>query len=1024
MMTIGREILHGMWAPAQQQFFLWGEALEPVRRKGRQPKLPAHPFHCSADTLRRHLDRLDIDAAGLAEHSITLWLPSVAKTPVPSPELLAAGAMAPTEEALELLPWQVTGLLLPLDSALAMLSRLPARGERSSALAADLQAWRLAALLAMDLVARQQVMPVLLREGFQLRAAWRPRPDPRIAGQITQLAHGLPPMCRAAVAEPSAALHPRVLLDDFLAAAVDVLIRGIAYQPALAEKTAGGKWLRALLGSDPLVKLRGSEADELYKSWQVWSGQAHVAGDDVFRVTFRLDPPEHDGDLWRLAYLLQASDDPSLLVPAALIWRETGGTFNYLNRRFEQPQERLLKALGYAARLFPPIETSLRTSAPDHAALTTNEAFTYLKEVALLLGQSGFGILLPAWYTGRGPRIQARGHARTSRSQPNERSRLGLDTLVSFDWELTLGGQTLDRTEFERLVALKSPLVRVRGQWVVLDPEDLQRASAFFEQRSREVNLSDALRVALGGAGAVAPEGIELERVEAEGALRDLLRDLTDEQRVTLLGSPAGLCGELRPYQLRGYSWMAFLHRYGLGACLADDMGLGKTATTIALLLHQHESSAVAAPALVVCPTSVVGNWLRELQRFAPSLRVMAHRGPDRRHGADFKSAAAEHDVVLTSYPLLLRDRETLGELSWGVVVLDEAQNIKNASAKQAQAARTLKSANRVALTGTPVENRLSELWSIMAFLNPGYLDSEAAFRRELARPIERTGDPEARERLRKLTGPFVLRRLKTDPTIISDLPEKQEMKVYCSLTTEQATLYQAVVDEALGAIEVAESTGSAIQRRGHVLAMLMKLKQVCNHPAQFLHDGSRMDGRSGKLTRLHEMLDEVYSADDRALIFTQFAELGTLLQHYLQQHFSDDVLFLHGRTRPKERDVMVRRFQAHGGPRVFILSLKAGGTGLNLTAANHVFHFDRWWNPAVENQATDRAFRIGQTRNVQVHKFICGGTLEEHIDGLIENKRVLAESVLGVDESWLTELSTADLRNLVALRQADVVEE
>jgi len=457
---------------------------------------------------------------------------------------------------------------------------------------------------------------------------------------------------------------------------------------------------------------------------------------------------------------------------------------------------------------------------------------------------------------------------------------------------------------------------------------------------------------------------------------------------------------------------------------VANNILCHNTIQTITLLLHERDRLGATAPTLLVCPTSVIGNWVRELQRFAPSLRVMAHRGPERRHGAAFAEAADEHDVVLTSYPLLVRDREEIGELQWGTVVLDEAQNIKNAAARQAQAARALKAGNRVALTGTPVENRLSELWSIMAFLNPGYLGSEAAFRRELARPIERTGDPQARERLRRLTAPFILRRLKTDPTIISDLPEKLEMKVYCSLTPEQATLYQAVVDEAIEGIEEAESGGSAIQRRGQVLAMLMKLKQVCNHPAQFLHDGSAVDGRSGKLLRLREMLEEVYAGDDRALIFTQFAELGTMLQRHLQQTFYDDVLFLHGGTPARERDSMVRRFQASGGPRVFILSLKAGGTGLNLTAANHVFHFDRWWNPAVENQATDRAFRIGQTRNVQVHKFICGGTLEEHIDEMIESKRALAESVLGADESWLTELNTAQLRDLVALRQADVVEE
>jgi SNF2 family DNA or RNA helicase len=524
---------------------------------------------------------------------------------------------------------------------------------------------------------------------------------------------------------------------------------------------------------------------------------------------------------------------------------------------------------------------------------------------------------------------------------------------------------------------------------------------------------------------------MELGGVAAEGWLRDLLAQLSDTQQLHSLPEPEGLRGKLRPYQQRGYSWLAFLRRTGFGACLADDMGLGKSIQAITLLLHEREHLAETTPTLLVCPTSVVGNWVRELERFAPSLRVAVHHGADRKQGDEFKKQieGEDVDVVLTSYPLLARDRATLTDLPWGTVVLDEAQNIKNASTKQAQAARALKPANRVALTGTPVENRLSELWSIMTFLNPGYLGSEAGFRREYARPIERTGDQEARERLRKLTTPFILRRLKTDKSIISDLPEKMEMKVYCSLTREQATLYQAVVQDYLEKIEASEAEGlegleglGALARRGQVLAMLMRLKQICNHPAQYLQDGSALRSRSGKLARLVEMLEEVYASDDRALIFTQFASFGAMLQTYLGSMFYDDVLFLHGGTPAKERDPMVRRFQASGGPRIFILSLKAGGTGLNLTSANHVFHYDRWWNPAVENQATDRAFRIGQTRNVQVHKFICGGTLEDHIDEMIESKRELAESVIGDDESWLTELSTNQLRDLVMLRQADVV--
>jgi SNF2 family DNA or RNA helicase len=347
-------------------------------------------------------------------------------------------------------------------------------------------------------------------------------------------------------------------------------------------------------------------------------------------------------------------------------------------------------------------------------------------------------------------------------------------------------------------------------------------------------------------------------------------------------------------------------------------------------------------------------------------------------------------------------------------VILDEAQNIKNPSTQQAQAARKLRAAHRVALTGTPIENRLAELWSLFQFLNPGYLGSQEAFRANFARPIERLQDPQAAQQLKALVGPFILRRVKTDPTVIQDLPAKNEMKVYCTLTPEQATLYQAVVSDSLAQIEAAEG----IKRKGLVLSTLLRLKQVCNHPAHFLGDGSALESRSGKLERLGEMLDEVHTVNERALVFTQFAEMGTMLQQHLQGLFGGEVLFLHGGTPVKTRQTMIERFQEDPhGPFVFILSLKAGGTGLNLTRANHVFHFDRWWNPAVENQATDRAFRIGQTRQVQVHKYLCAGTVEEHIDAMIEDKQALAATIVGTSEAWITELSTDQLRDLFALR-------
>ena len=423
---------------------------------------------------------------------------------------------------------------------------------------------------------------------------------------------------------------------------------------------------------------------------------------------------------------------------------------------------------------------------------------------------------------------------------------------------------------------------------------------------------------------------------------------------------------------------------------------------------------------LLICPTSVVGNWQNEAQPFSPDLPVMVHHGTARTKGAAFQEESAKQAIVISSYALLQRDFDTLKDVPWSGVILDEAQNIKNPQTKQARAARALQADYRVVLTGTPVENNVGDLWSLLEFLNPGFLGTQAEFKREFFIPIQAGRDPQAVERLKRMTGPFILRRLKTDKTIIADLPEKMEMKVFCTLTREQASLYTAVVEEAASSLESAEG----IQRKGVVLATLSKLKQVCNHPAQFLGDNSAIPGRSGKLARLTEMLDEVLQVGDRALLFTQFAEMGQLLRRNLQETFGCEVLFLHGAVPKKQRDYMVERFQQDGeGPPLFILSLKAGGTGLNLTRANHVFHFDRWWNPAVENQATDRAFRIGQARNVQVHKFLCLGTLEEKIDEMIERKKEIAGTVVGTGEGWLTELSTAQLKELFALRKEAVEE-
>jgi hypothetical protein len=717
-------------------------------------------------------------------------------------------------------------------------------------------------------------------------------------------------------------------------------------------------------------------------------------------------------------YLMQAADDPSLLVPAGMVWVPRGKRASLLRREGFDAREHLLTCLGQAAGICPRIAASLRRAAPEGYQLEAEGAHEFLTQTAPSLERAGFGVMLPAWWTGKGTRLRlaARAHAKSPALSGS--GQLSLNTIVEVDWEVALGGEPISLEELEELAAHKAPLVRLRGQWVEVNAEEIRAATEFLAKRGTEAaTLREVTQMALGGDRPEVP--LEVEGVTGAGWVGELLAQLGEGVGFGEIPAPRGFAGDLRHYQQRGYSWLCFLRRWGFGACLADDMGLGKTIQALALIQRDREENG-DRPWLVICPTSVVRNWQKEAARFTPDLPVMVHQGLGRRKGEGFREEAERHSLVISSYALLSRDFEALSRVRWSGVILDEAQNVKNPEAKQSQAARGLTCESRIALTGTPVENSVGDLWALMEFLNPGLLGSQAQFKRTFFLPIQAQRDEEASEGLRRLTRPFILRRLKSDKAIISDLPEKLEFKVFCTLTKEQASLYAAVAKEATESLEGAEG----MQRRGVILATLSKLKQVCNHPAHFLGDNSALPGRSGKLARLTEMLEEVLAIGDRALIFTQFAEMGEILRAHLQETFGREVLFLHGGVPRKRRDEMVQRFQeGEEGARLFVLSLKAGGTGLNLTGANQVFHYDRWWNPAVENQATDRAFRIGQRRQVQVRKLLCAGTLEEKIDEMIERKQEVAQQVIGAGESWLTELSTAELKDLFLLRKEAVSE-
>jgi SNF2 family DNA or RNA helicase len=1030
---------------ADSQLLLWGESPPAqgvgvaVTRRSRKPQTPAlrpSPYDPGAAGLTAAVQEVlpgaRVARSG-AEQAI-LWLPTVAGVPVASnpliadpPDELASAAPA---------PWATATIPLNINQAIDLLGLCLDREVLGPGLlvGATLTFWATALRFAGALVAREQFLPDVEQNDKAWRACWKLVLAGAEGQRFNQLARIMPAACRALTSTPDAAPDrpAATVLTEFLSLAVDALVRSAMaghYSPLPGRGGARDKtsfesvhdqWLHALRASDGRLHGTVRELDGLSEQVRTWQRPLAGAAAAPFRLCFRLEEPPTDGDGdfradgdWTVRYLLQAQDDPSLLLPVSYAWSPKGRPTAVLHRAGFQPREFLLAALGQAASLCPEIEASLRTAAPDGFTADAASAHRFLTETAWMLEQAGFGVLLPAWWTRKGTkqRLALRAHVKTPAMQGG--SGLSLEEIVKFEWEVALGEHHLTLRELEILARLKAPLVRVRGQWVQVSAEEIKAALDFWkDHKTSEAPLRDLVRMTLGAADA--PSGLAFGGVSATGWAGDLLDQLEGRASFSELSPPDGFHGTLRPYQVRGYSWLGFLRQWGLGACLADDMGLGKTIQALALMQRDWHSGP-RRPTLLVCPMSVVGNWMKEAERFTPDLPVLIHHGLKRARGASFAKEAQKFALVLTSYGLLHRDLALFQKVSWGSVILDEAQNIKNPETKQAQAARALSAEHRIALTGTPVENHVGDLWSIWQFINPGFLGNQAEFRRRFFIPIQVQHDKEAAARLQRLTGPFLLRRLKTDKVIIADLPDKLEMKVFCNLTREQASLYAAVVEE----LDRSMSGAEGIQRKGLILGALSKLKQVCNHPAHFLGDNSSIPGRSGKLARLSEMLDEVLQAGDRALVFTQFTEMGDILRKHLQETFGREVLFLHGGVPRAQRDRMVARFQGEdSGPRIFLLSLKAGGTGLNLTAANHVFHFDRWWNPAVEDQATDRAFRIGQTRNVQVHKFLCVGTLEEKIDEMIERKKGVAARVVGTGEAWLSELSNEELHEVFALRQ------
>jgi superfamily II DNA or RNA helicase len=875
----------------------------------------------------------------------------------------------------------VPAVVLPVVEALPLLAR--ARHDPAAHPAAA--CWGAAALHAVHLVARGRLLPGLTTTDHD---AWRAGPlDAADIAQLRAIAAAMPYEAHAVPVPERRPLQlpdPEVLVRAFFDAVADTLPR----TPAAAY-AAGAPF--AALAAQHLPGARE------------WAAEAAAGMDAGVRVSLRLDlsafelfdiaaedgapnGTEHNAG----AALVQVHSlaDPTLVIDAARLWAGDGDEHFGPRARIDA-----VLALRRAARVWQPLGGLLERDVPDVLPLTEDELYELLGPGAARLAAAGVAV---HW-----PKELARTLSAAAVLRPAPGSAadgtpfFDSEELLKFNWQLALDGDPLTEREMDALAESHRPIVRLRDQWVVLDPDLVRKA------RKRELGLLepvDALAVALTGMAEIDGETVEAVPTGALAALRDRLT--TDS---TPVAPPGGLAATLRDYQLRGLAWLDMMTSLGLGGCLADDMGLGKTVTVIALHLHR----ARTAPTLVVCPASLLGNWQREITRFAPGVPVR------RFHGTDRTLPQSDGGFVLTTYGTMRTSADRLAAHTWGMVVADEAQHAKNPFSATAKALRTIPTPARVALTGTPVENNLSELWALLDWTTPGLLGPLKAFRSRHARLVENGENSAAVERLSRLVRPFLLRRKKSDPGIVPELPPKTESDHPVSLTREQASLYEAVVRETMAAIGAAEG----IARRGLVMKLLTALKQICNHPAQYLkEDTARLAGRSGKLALLDELVETILSEDGAVLIFTQYVSMARLLSAHLTSRAIPSQL-LHGGTPVAERERMVDRFQSGETP-VFILSLKAAGTGLNLTRAGHVIHFDRWWNPAVEEQATDRAYRIGQTQPVQVHRLIAEGTVEDRIAEMLASKRALADAVLGSGESALTELTDRELADLVSLRR------
>jgi SNF2 family DNA or RNA helicase len=1076
-------ILHGTWIPHAENdfvqegaFYLWAETLQGKKHRGKTT-VAIHPKQLFKKDLADFLaQKLGIKPSPYPrdkgfETAISpqyFLLPTAHGQPLPSLEL-ARYLEEDLPDDFELQYWQIDCYITTLrrtditnpgvvNNVVHLLNDLHFIALNNLAdvqLGADLLFWYTYTQFFKQIISKDQYIPALkyraLDSAKSSKAKGRQKktvpaikptqfeiyPGWEIVSEIYESAlkqyiESMPLVCVSGFADPidkPVFYDPERLLRHFSECLLTDLVIHTA-SPKVFEKKIENTLLHSCLNPNNRdITWTAAAGWELYQQWRVWRDRISRAQSDApFYLGFKLTEPFKADDAWQLEFQVASRKDPSLQIALQDYWRLKPKQQKELNKQLgEGFEQHLLMNLGYAARIYPKLWAGLESDQPLGISLPLAEAFEFLKEDAWILEDAGYKVMIPAWWTPQGRkrakvRLKAKGKSVGANSK--SKSYFSVETLVSYQYELAIGEEPVSEQEWQQLVNAKSPLVQFRGQWIELDQAKMQEMLAFWQKQQKEnpeMSLLDFMRLTAEGG-----EDLELD-VARDQLLSEMVVRLSDKSKFAAIADPKQFQGSLREYQKRGVAWIHYLETLGLNGCLADDMGLGKSAQVIARLVQEREEKSKKGapklnPTLLIAPTSVVGNWQKEIEKFAPHLRSIIHHGSQRiQEKGEFKKAIANCDVLITSFTLARKDVQQLESVEWHRLVVDEAQNIKNPKTAQTKAILKLKAKSRFALTGTPIENRLLDLWSIFNFLNPGYLGKEAQFRQSFETPIQKNNDGMRSATLKKLVEPFILRRVKTDQSIIKDLPDKVEQKQFCNLTKEQASLYEAVVKDITKQLEEA----GGIQRKGMILGTLVKLKQICNHPMQFLQDNSEFTPeRSHKLSRLVEMIAEAIEEGESMLVFSQFTEIGDALQKYLRQTHHINTYYLHGGTARAKREKMIAEFQdPETEPSVFILSLKAGGVGITLTKANHVFHFDRWWNPAVEDQATDRAFRIGQKKNVFVHKFVAIGTLEERIDQMIEDKKKLAGSIVGSDESWLTELDNEAFKKLISLNKNAVME-